>query len=366
MDLPEKDKLDSIREAALKGTTAAQEKKEEKSAAPATEEKVIEQPQAKSLDEYTTEEILAIAEKKGLKVNKEVLSDEQKKKQEEIEEAHKLTFAVEQGLITADRYSELKGVLSADGADLTKKEFVKSYKTENKDANKEDIESAYNDYYNIQQSIKVKEKQINKDGDYEEEVEVEVDKPKFDDKYVKWGENRIKTKAERIKGAAKAELENIDSSYANYKNTLSKASEYSNSAGKVLAEIDFSAYPTKHKINNKEISAFVKFTKPEEIKADVINYLNNDLAGIILRTDKFNDVAEIKNQINGYLRTKYSEQFEDNIWNLGKTQGINEAKVGASSPIEHVLTSDDSRVDQISKEIESRIPLKKDNPLLNR
>lgn len=309
-----------------------------------------------TIDKFGDDEFLKEAERRGLRVSKEVLSQEQQKLADEIEETEKLRFALENKLITQDGYLEAKAVLNSEGADLTKKEFSKSFKTENPTATKEEVESAYNDYYFVQQNIKV----VTKNDDDEE---VEIEKPKWDDRFVKWGDQRQKAKAERIKEGAKSTLDTIDKSYSNYKTLVNKANDYSKNVDKVIAETNFAEYPTNHKVKNRDITAVVKFPKPDEVKADVKKYLSESLGNLMIQADKHNDVPEIKKQIHGYLRERYASDFEDTLWDLAETSGINKGKVGASAPPERTLMHDDTVVSALEKEAQSRLP---NNPLLKK
>lgn len=365
-----KDSLKDLRETALKETpvkpinpaaTVTQEKVEEKKVTPATEtpapapevkiEIKAEEKPAPSLEDMPEEEFLKLAEKRGLRISKETLTAEQQKKQSDIEETEKLKFAIENNLITQAGYLEAKATLEAEGSDLTRKEFVKAYKSDNAKATKEEIEAAYNDYYFVQQTVK--DKAINDDGD-----EVEVDKPKWDERFVSLGEKRRNKEAESIKANAKAVLDNVDSNYANYKTFITRANDFSKTTEKVLSGIDFSALPIQYKFKDKEINAIVKLD--DAAKADVINYLNTQLAPLVINADKQNDVDEISKQVKAYIKDKYSNQVGESLYDLGHTSGLNEGKVGASAPITRELISDDSKVDAFSKEIEKRLP---DNPL---
>lgn len=376
MEFLNKDEIVKLREEALalRDNAAAEiptEKKEEKVVVQPTGEAIVTPTgEVVNTPELSDDEIFALAEKRGMKVSRETLSPEQLKRQEDIEDAAKYQFAIEHNLITAEGYQEIKSIIASEGSDLTKREFFKTYKAENKDATKEDVESAYDDYYFVQKNIK--ETKVKRDdkgkvilkGDDMDDVEIEeIEKPKWDERVTKLGEFRRNREAENIKNGAKSVLENIDKSYSNYKTLVARATDYSKNIEKIVSETDFSAYQTTHKIGNKEISAKVKFEKPDEIKADLSDYLNVRLAKLMVGSESYKDISEIKKQANAYLRDKYSQIFEENLWNLGKTEGINEAKVGSSSPIERELISDDSRVDEIQKEVAARLP---DNPLFNK
>lgn len=365
-DLPDKNKLDEVRNRA----TQSQQPPADKSPNPPADktDPPADPPADKAaeiiaIDKIDEDTFLKEVERRGLKVSKETLSPEAQKKANDIEEADRIKFAVEQGLITPEGYAEVKSILAAEGSDLTKREFTKAYKAENKNATADEIADAYDDYYTVAKTVKVKETKKGTDG-FDEEVE--VDRPKWDDRHVKWGAQRIQTKGERIKASAKAVLDNINTSYDSYKKLVGRANEYGKDVEKVISETDFAAYPTKHKIENKEYSGIVKFTKPDEVKADVLNYLNTDLAQIVLRTEKNPDTKEIQRQVNAYLKDKYASDFEETIYRLGKTEGLNTGKIGGNQPILREIISDDSRPNELAQEIKDRIPMKKDNPLLNR
>jgi hypothetical protein len=324
---------------------------------------VTEDKKPVSFDDISEEEFLRLAEKKGLKIQKETLTPEQQKKQADIEETEKLKFAIENNLITQDGYLEAKAILNSEGADLTKKEFAKAYKEENKNATKEEVESAYDDYYFVQKNIKEKKVKrdekgkpvLNADEDIEEE---ETEKPKWDERTVKLGEFRRKNEAERIKANAKAVLDNVDSNYDSFKALKSRADEYVKTANKVMGEIDFSALPVVYKFGEKgkekEIKAIVKLN--EEAKADVQNYINTNLANLMINTDKYKDADEIGNQVRKYIKEKYDNQVGESLYNLGHTSGINEGKVGANAPVTRELVSDDSAIDTVAADIEKRLP----------
>lgn len=357
-NLPDKTALENLRVEALQNPV---EEKPEVPTAP-VEEKPLDAaaqqgaPITSSFADLSEEDLLKEIERRGMKVQKEVLSEDQRKRQEEIEEAEKLKFAIENNLITQDGYFEAKSILAAEGSELTKKEFTKSYKAENPKATAEEIAEAYEDYYFVAKTIK--EKSIDDaTGD-----EIEVEKPKWADRYVKLGEKRLTSEAERLKAEASAKLKNIDDSYGNWKTVLNRASEYSKVSEKVLSETNFAEYPTSHTIRGKSINAVVKFAKPDEVKKDVQDYVNNRLAHLILNTDKFNDVAEIKRQADAYLKSKYQSEFDAALWDLGKTEGINEGKVGVNTPITRELISDDTVISDLEKSVQGRLP---DNPLLN-
>lgn len=368
--VPTKDNLKDLRETALKETPvkpitpAATVVQEEKKVTPATEnpQAEIKQPEVKveikaeekpapSLEDMPEEEFLKAAEKRGLKISKETLTAEQQRKQSDIEETEKLKFAIENNLITQTGYLEAKATLEAEGSDLTKKEFVKAYKSDNAKATKEEIEQAFNDYYFVQQTVK--DKTTNDDGD-----EVEVDKPKWDERFVSLGEKRRNKEAESIKANAKAVLDNVDSNYANYKTFVTRANDFSKTTEKVLSGIDFSALPIEYKFKDKSINAIVKLD--DAAKADVLNYLNTQLAPLVIQSNKQNDVDEISKQVKSYIKEKYSNQVGESLYDLGHTSGLNEGKVGASAPITRELVADGSMVDALSKEVEKRLP---PNPL---
>lgn len=317
-----------------------------------------------TIDSLSDDELIAALEKRGKKIATETLTDEQKKKQADLEDAEKRQYAIANLNVTAEQYDELKSIINSDGTELTKREFEKAYKSENKGASKEEIESAYKDYYNLPQNIKVKEKQKKEVDGIEEEVEVEVEKPKFDEKLSKWGESRIKTKAERIKEGAKQNQKWIDDSFANHKALVAKAQEYSKVAEKALSEIDFNALPVEYKFGaegkEKTIKAIVKLD--DKAKEQVVNYINNELAQIILPTDKYKDADEISKQIKKFVKDRYDNQVGESLYNLGRTEGTNTAKSGTNVPFESTSgTTEENLMSALEKSANEKLPK---NPLI--
>lgn len=378
--VPKKEKLDEIRNA--KSSTATTTVDEKKNATPNAEVKnnataevttIVEEKKPINFDDLTEEQILELANKRGLKVSKETLSPEVAQKQAEIEKADKRKFAVEVMGMTNDQFNEIESVINSDGTDLTKKEFTKSYLSDNPKATKEEVADAYDDYYNIQKSITVKESKVKRDVDGNvvfkddgfsvEEEEVTTEKPKFDERLVKFGEKRRNAKAEILKAQAKAALENIDTNYAQHKTFIARANDFVKTADKVVNDIDFNAIPMNYKFGDTEIKAIVKLN--DDAKKDVQSYLTNQLAGLIISSDKQNDTEEISKQVKNYIRDKYQNQVGESLYRLGQTDGINKGKVGAQAPIERILTSDDSRINELAEAAVKNIPIPKDSPLLH-
>jgi hypothetical protein len=346
-----------------------------KGGAAAAAEVVIVPEDKPTIDSLSDDELIAALEKRGKKIATETLTDEQKKRQAETEEVEKREFAIKNLNMTNEQYDEIKNIIAADGTELTKKEFAKSYKSENKTATKEEIDAAYNDYYNLPQTVTEKEKRVKRDEngkavlkgtefDDVEEEEVEVPKAKFDEKLSKWGESRIKTKAERIKGNAKAALDQIDAAYNNQKALVAKANEYVKVAEKVLSEIDFNALPVRYKFGEKgkekEIKAIVKLN--DEAKAQVQEYINTQLAAIVLPTDKYKDADEIKKQIVERVKQQYENQVAESLWSLGRRSGLNDGKIGGSASFEKLTPgASEEVIGALEKSVAERLP---DNPLI--
>lgn len=378
---PTKDELQELRTikpienvaATNVAATGTGELKSEEKQTPKAEVKV-EEVVKPTVDSLSDDELIAALEKRGKKIATETLTDEQKKRRAETDEVEKRKFAIENLNMTNEQYDEIKNIIATDGTELTKREFSKLYKSENKNATQAETDAAYNDYYNLPQTITAKEKKVKRDergkvifkSDDPEEIEeeeIEVPKSKFEEKNSKWGEQRIKTKAERIKAGAKQALDYIDTEYGKQKELVAKANEYSKVAEKVMSEIDFGALPVTYKFGtqdkSKEIKAIVKLD--DAAKADVYNYINTDLAQLIINTDKFKDPEEIGKQIRKYVKEKYENQVGESIYNSGYTSGINDGKVGARAPFESTTAGGGSEsLTALEKSAQEKLP---DNPL---
>src|SRR5262245_43689391 len=79
-----------------------------------------------SLDDLSDDELIAQINKRNLNISKPELTEEQKLKQQQIEDVERLKYYVENNLVTPDRFNELKSIIASDGLELTKKEFSKS------------------------------------------------------------------------------------------------------------------------------------------------------------------------------------------------------------------------------------------------
>lgn len=313
------------------------------------------------INEEQFNQLIELGKQKGFSLPSQsvtTLTPEEEKKQAELLELDKLNFAVSNGKITNERYNELKGVINSDGNDLTKKEFVKSFKEQNKDATTEQIEAAFEDYYWV--GKKIKEKAINDEGE-----EIEVERDKYDETHVKWGQGRIQTKADRIKANAKAVLDEIDSSYKNYKVAEGKATEYSKTIEKVVAEITPEKYSVSEEIGDKKIDIVVDLGKTAA--TEIRDYLVNQVAGYVINSGKHTDKDNIKLLVDGFVQQKYRKAISQKIYEAAKSEGLREGSAGINAPIIKQTYAAD-RPDELEQRVKDMIPKAlQDSPsILNR
>jgi hypothetical protein len=331
-------------------TAATQEAGKEKATPVAEAGK--ETPQF-NLDDLTDEQLNQLAEKRGFKVQKnEVeITAEEKQRQEQLEEVEKLQYAVATDQITPERYNELKTIIAEDGANLTKKEFKKLYKDEYKSA--EELNDAYDDYYMVGKNIKVKEKTVVKDEDgYEKEEEVEVEKPKFDEKYVKWGQQRLERTTQRIKESAKKELDAIDAGFKNYKALDTKAKQYTGEVEKLVSSITSEKYPVAVKAGKEKVNLTIDLGA--EAKEKIKNHLINDVMPIFLN-GKLPEKEELSKIVDGYVKLNYEDAIQDKYYEYVEGIGIRKGMVGANAPLQKETFSTD-KPDELAAAVNKAIP----------
>lgn len=312
--------------------------------ATATEENKGE-VKALSYDDLTEDQIMEIAAKRGLSVSKknDELSAEEKQKMEQVEEAEKLTFAVQSGLITPERYVELKSIIKEDGLELTKKEFVKAFKAENKDASEKDIQAAYSDYYNLNGEIPQVE-------EGEEPIA-----PKYDERQVKWGQVRQQTKAERIKENAKSVLDSIDTNYKNYKAFQSKANDYGKNVESVIAEIPTDNYEAIVKRGKENIKVAIEL--PKEVKANLNEYLIKQIGSSVIQANEKVTKEQVKTLADSFIRNAYEDAIMDKFYEVAKSEGLREAKAGVNAPIVITTFQGQGEDEELKRQVDSVIPL---------
>lgn len=304
-----------------------------------------------NLDELTDDQLNEIIVKRGLKVEKKEISAEDRLRQDQLEEVEKLQYAVATNQITPERYNELKTIINEDGANLTKKEFKKLYKDEYKTT--EELNDAYDDYYTVGKTIKVKERKIEKDEfDNEKEVEVEVEKPKFDEKLVKFGQHRIERATNRIKGDAKKELDTIDANFKSYKALDTKAKQYTGEVEKVISSITPEKYSVSVKAGKEKVALSIDLgaEAKEKIKAHLIN----DVMPIFIN-GKLPEKEELNKIVDGYVKMNYEEAIQDKYYEYAHGVGLREAKAGVNAPIQRETFSTE-KPDELATKIQQSIP----------
>lgn len=290
--------------------------------ATATEE-VKSEAKAPSFDDLTEDQLMELAIKKGFSITRKdkEISAEEKQKLEQIEEAERVAYAVQSGLITNESYRELKSIIETDGLELTKKEFVKAYKAENKDASEKDIQAAYTDYYNLNEEVELNAG----------EEEYEKPEPKYNERQVKWGQSRQQTKAERIKENAKSVLDQIDTNYKNYKAFQVKANDYGKNVESVIAEIPTENYEAVVKRGKDTVK--VSVTLPKEVKANLNEYLIKQIGSTVLQSNDKVTKEQVKTLADSFIRSNYEDAIMDKFYEVAKSEGLREAKAGVETPI---------------------------------
>lgn len=305
---------------------------------------IKEEVKTLSLDDLTEDQLMELATKKGFSITRKdkEISAEEKQKLEQIEETEKLTFAVQNGFITPERYVELKSIIKEDGLELTKKEFIKSYKAENKDASEKDIAEAYSDYYNLNGELP----QV-------EEGEEPIT-PKYNERQQKWGQVRQQTKAERIKENAKSVLDQIDTNYKNFKAFQSKANDYGKNVESVIAEIPTENYEVAIKRGKEVVNIAIDL--PKETKANLHEYLINTVGGAVLQSNDKVTKEQVKNLADSFIRSNNDAIINEKYYEVGKSEGLREAKAGVNAPIVTQTFQGQGEDEELKKLVDSVIP----------
>lgn len=318
-----------------------------------TKTEVTQEVKAPSFDDLTEDQLMELAVKKGFSLTRKdkEISAEEKQKLEQIEETEKLTFAVQSGLITPERYMELKSIIKEDGLELTKKEFVKAFKAENKDASEKDIQAAYTDYYNLNEEVKVEEGE-------------DLPEPKYNERQVKWGQVRQQTKAERIKDNAKSVLDQIDTNYKNYKAFQVKANDYGKNVESVIAEIATDNYEAIVKRGKDTVKVSVEL--PKEVKANLNDYLIKQVGSSVLQANDKVTKEQVKTLADSFIRSNYEDAIMDKFYEVAKSEGLREAKAGINAPITTQTFQGQGEDEELKKLVDSVIPTGLQGVNLNR
>jgi len=234
-------------------------------------------------------------------------TEEEKAIAAQKEKADFLKFSTEEGILNVDDYQAFESIKAKKDRDLVFENFTQEFLEDNPDATDYEIENAFNNQYHIDsENVTLKKR----------------------------GEKILAKEAAEIRNPYQTKYDKAWNTFSERKELQSKVPLFNNFVDDVVNKV----VPQKLKAFEKEIdgeNVSVEIELTAEDKAEIAKKFKMNVKAYDMyvkgESEKLN--ADLSRKINGFIREKYAEKIQEQIFEtavtLGKKKGSN---VGAINP----------------------------------